>query len=208
MVAAGLALRAVCVLDAAAAAALGLSARDVRLVGALRPRGVSEEALKLGHCCEGVEGRGTGTWSGGGANDLKPAVGAEPLDPSDSPVYWKATIVEMGQYVALGVTGNAQPADQGYSDPTSFCWWGGANHIFIAGKNTSGHGDWAEGNIVAGDVCVFKLEAYHPSLRVQRLGAQTFAMPTNGAQNLRVFASLYQASNRVQLAQAEPGEEY
>ena len=47
-------------------------------------------------------------------------MGAEPLDPSDGPVYWKATIVQCANLV-IGVTGNAQPGDNSYLDPTSFC---------------------------------------------------------------------------------------
>ena len=66
---------------------------------------------------------------------------------------------------------------------------------------------WVEGNLAAGDVCVFKLEAHQLSLRVQRLGGQTFTLPTNGAPGLRVLVSMYKKT-RVQLSRAEPGEEY
>ena len=108
-------------------------------------------------------------------------------------------------HVLVGVVGNAQPA--GNSDPTAFCWYGGNYNVWIAGKNTPGHGGWAKGNIAAGDVCVFKLEAHQLSLRVQRLGGQTFTVPTNGVQGLRVHACM-NGKNRVQLSRAEPGEEY
>ena len=54
---------------------------------------------------------------------------------------------------------------------------------------------------------MFKLEAHQLSLRVQRLGAQTFSMPTNGAPNLPVLACMNSAC-RVQLSQVGPGEEY
>ena len=73
--------------------------------------------------------------------------------------------------------------------------------------NTQGHDGWA-GNIQAGDVCVLKLEAHQLSLRVQRLGAQTFAMPTHGVQNLRIHVNLHPSANRAQVSRAEPGEEY
>ena len=78
----------------------------------------------------------------------------------------------------------------------------------IAGKKCHDHGGWAAGNLNMGNVCVFKLEAHQLSLRAQRLGAQTFTVPTNGVPNLRVFACLHSEGNRVQLSRAEPGEEY
>ena len=76
----------------------------------------------------------------------------------------------------------------------------------IAGKKCHDHGGWAAGNLNMGNVCVFKLEAHQLSLRVQRLGAQTFTVPTNGVRNRRAFYN--RGGNRVQLAQAGPGEEY
>ena len=209
VVAAALELCGVCVLDAAAAAALGLSPRDARLVAALVARGVSEEALKLDHCGEGVQGRGTDTCSGGGAVSWVSATGAEPLDLSNGPVYWKEKIVEV-KYAMLGVSGNAQPGN--HNDPTTLCWANYSAHVVTAGQVVNGHGGWAAGNVKKGDVCVFKLEAHQLSLRVQRLGAQTFTIPTNGVQNLRVFVCLHKpdggATNRVRLSRAEPGEEY
>ena len=163
-------------------------------------------ALTFGHCGAGVLGRGTDTCSGGDGGAFSSAVGAQPLDPSNGPVLWKATILELSNAM-LGVTGNAQVGDAGYSDPTTFCWMNNGN-IYTAGKTTSGQGGWVKGNLAAGDVCVFKLEAHQLSLRVQRLGAQTFTVPTNGVPNLRVFACLHSEGNRVQLSRAEPGEEY
>ena len=102
--------------------------------------------------------------------------------------------------------GNAQPADGSYSDPTSFGWMSG-NQVFIAGQNNNGHGGWP-GGLQAGDVAVFKLEAQRLSMRVRRLGDQTFTMDTNGAQNLRIHVNLYQNPTRVQLSQAEPEDEF
>ena len=189
-----------------AALALGLSAEDARRVGALVPqRTVSEAALKFDHCGEGVQRWGTDTCTGGGAGGWEPAAGGEPLDPSDGPVYRKATLVEC-KSLMLGVTGNAQVENNGYLDPPTFCWYSSGAHVHIAGKNTSGHGGWAAGSPKKGDICVFKLEAHQLSLRVQRLGAQTFTVPTNGVRNRRAFYN--RGGNRVQLAQAGPGEEY
>ena len=172
-----------------------------------QPPGVNEEgALNFDHSGEGVGGRGTGTCSrqGDGGGSWGSAVGAEPVDPSNGPVFWKATIVECHE-VMLGVTGNAQIAGRGFSDPATFGWYNADANVMIAGKPTDGHGGWAAGNLQAGDV---KLEAHQLSLRVQRLGAQTFTVPTNGVQNLRVFACLYPSANRVQLSRAGAGEEY
>jgi hypothetical protein len=103
------------------------------------------------------------------------------------------------------VIGNAQPADDSYNDPTSF-GWGCSTNVFIAGKNNNCHGRWVGWQ--AGDVAVFKLEAQRLSMRVRRLGDQTFTMDTNGAQNLRIHANLHNHPTRVQLSQAEPQEEF
>ena len=211
LAAAGLTVRAVSELDAAAAAAaaLGLSAEDARLVGALAPqRGANEAALKFDHCGAGVQGRGTDTCSGK-VHGWHQALGAEPLDLSDGPVFWKATIVQLKENMFIGVTGNAQPAANSFNDPTSLSWCSAGNsHVYIRGVDFPSHGGWAAGNIVAGDVCVFKLEAQQLSVRVQRLGAQTFTIATDGAPNLRVFVAIFSGPSRVQLSRAEPGEEY
>ena len=60
----------------------------------------------------------------------------------------------------------------------------------------------------AGDVAVFKLEAHQLSMRVRRLGGQTFTMSTNGVQNLRVHINLYGNPTRVQLSRVEAHEEF
>eukprot|EP01046_Picozoa_sp_COSAG06_P021614 COSAG06_NODE_1633_length_8855_cov_18.666971_2_plen_533_part_00 len=211
-------LRAVCELDAAAAGRLGLSAEDSRLVGALAMPGVSEQALTFAYCGGQAQGQGTtACFHGGGGTAHSPAVCGEVLDVvAGLPVYWKATLVEHTaciwldgrdrrvNYVFLGVIGNAQPADGSYSDPTCF-GWGAGNGVYIAGKDNRGHGGWASWQ--AGDVAVFKLEARRLSMRVRRLGDQTFTMDTNGAQNLRihVFLDFYACRpTRVQLSRAEP----
>ena len=79
--------------------------------------------------------------------------------------------------------------------------------MFIAGQRNNGHGGWA-GDWQAGDVAVFKLEAQRLSMRVRRLGDQTFTMDTNGAQNLRIHVLLYKNPTRVQLSRAEPQDEF
>ena len=101
--------------------------------------------------------------------------------------------------------GNAQPAGNSYNDPTSF-GWGSSKQVWIAGKNNQGHGGWAGWQ--AGDVAVFKLEAQRLSMRVRRLGDQTFTIDTNGAQNLRIHVDLAFNGTRVQLSRAEPGDEF
>ena len=57
-------------------------------------------------------------------------------------------------------------------------------------------------------MAVFKLEAQRLSMRVRRLGDQTFTMDTNGAQNLRIHVNLAYYPTRVQLSQAEPEDEF
>ena len=76
-----------------------------------------------------------------------------------------------------------------------------------AGKDTKEKGGWTNKHLQVGDVAVLKLEAHQLSLRVQRLGAQTFTVPTNGVPGLRVQVCMAN-KNRVQLSRAEPGEEY
>ena len=110
----------------------------------------------------------------------------------------------------LGLKAFVPEASGGFVLPeakTRASWKNKDTRVYIAGKDNRGHGGWAHGNIAAGDVCVFKLEAHQLSLRVQRLGGQTFTLPTNGAPGLRVLVSMYKKT-RVQLSRAEPGEEY
>ena len=54
---------------------------------------------------------------------------------------------------------------------------------------------------------IFKLEAHQLSLRVARLGAQTFTINTNGAQGLRTCVCSLNPS-RVEFSAAEVGEQY
>jgi hypothetical protein len=203
-------LRAVCELDAAAAGRLGLSAEESRLVGALAMPGVSEQALTFAYCGGNAQGQGTtACFYEGGVTSYVPAVGGEVLDvAAGHPVYWKATVVEVATFLLLGVIGNARPADESRSDHTSFGWAHNTNQVWIAGKfDNTGLGGWA-GSWQAGDVAVFKLEARRLSMRVRRLGDQTFTMDTNGAQNLRIHVNLRGGPTRVQLSQAEPEDEF
>ena len=110
--------------------------------------------------------------------------------------------------VRIGAIGNAQSKATSYNDPTAFGWAGGEGDVYIAGKNDPGHGGWNKENLRAGDVAVLKLEAHQLSLRVQRLGEQTFTIPTEGQQDLRVWVWWYYSGNRVRLSAAEPHEEF
>ena len=199
-------------LDAAAAQRRvpELSADDARLVGALeRPPRVapSEQALTFAHCSAGVAGQGTGACAHSDNRfKMRFAVGGEALDPSAGPVFWKATVVEFVTWIGLGVIANTRPnGDSSRNDPTNFMW-ASSNQAWIAGNLSGDAGGWA--NWKAGDVAVFKLEAQQLSMRVRRLGAQTFTMPTNGVQNLRVHVVLYSHPSRVQLSRVEAHEEY
>ena len=208
--AAGLGVGDLVELDAAAAQRRvpDLGADDARLVGALeRPPRVapSEQALAFAHCSANVVGQGASVCAhNGDKDDLRFAVGGEALDPSAGPVFWKATLVECSCWIALGVVANTQPQSDSRYDPTSFMW-ASSQQVWIAGKNCK-HAGWDGWQ--AGDVAVFKLEPHQLSVRVRRLGTQTFTMPTNGVQNLRVHVSLYQRPSRVQLTRAEAHEEY
>eukprot|EP01046_Picozoa_sp_COSAG06_P050127 COSAG06_NODE_7867_length_2347_cov_25.032918_2_plen_196_part_00 len=143
--------------------------------------------------------------------DSPAMIGPMPSDPAASistvgpTASSRPTVVEFKSYVLLGVIGNAQPADNSYSDPTCF-GWSSDKQVFIAGRNTNGHGGWAGWQ--AGDVAVFKLEAQRLSMRVRRLGDRTFTMDTNGAQNLRIHVYLTKQPTRVQLSRAEPQDEF
>ena len=184
-----------------------LSAADARLVGALqRPPGPPEQALTFAHCSPNVVGQGTsGCAHSGDGDGHRFAVGGEALDPRAGPVFWKATVVEFTEWMALGVIANPQPSEDSYRDPTSFTWASGYQ-VYIAGQKHHGHGGW--GAWQAGDVAVFKLEAHQLSMRVRRLGDRTFTLPTNGVQNLRVHANIYQNPTRVQLSRVEAHEEF
>jgi hypothetical protein len=169
--------------------------------------GVSEQALTFAYCSGKAQGQGTtACFHGGGGDAWSPAVCGEVLDvAAGRPVYWKATLVELNHWACLGVIGNAQPADDSFQDPTS-CGWASSTQVYIAGQIKGGHGGWRTWQ--AGDVAVFKLEARRLSMRVRRLGDQTFTMDTNGAQNLRIHVNLYRNPTRVQLSQAEPEDEF
>jgi hypothetical protein len=156
--------------------------------------------LTFAYCGNKAQGQGTtACFAAGGGH--APAVCGEVLDvAAGRPVYWKATVVELNGWFLLGAIGNAQPAGNSHQDPTNF-GWASLNSVYIAGQYNGGHGGWITWQ--AGDVAVFKLEAQRLSMRVRRLGDQTFTMDTNGAQNLRIHVRLSGNPTRVQLSQAE-----
>ena len=80
-----------------------------------------------------------------------------------------------------------------------------ANCTWAAGQHSQNQGGYT--SFRQGDVLIFKLEAHQLSLRVARLGAQTFTINTNGVQGLRTYVSSYSQS-RVEFSAAEVGEEY
>ena len=86
---------------------------------------------------------------------------------SGGPVFWKAMVVELGQYVWLGVIRNARPGRESRSDPTAFGWQNNSN-VWIAGKNISKHVGWAKVNLHAGDECMLKLEDRRSDRKWQR----------------------------------------
>ena len=190
----------------------GLTMADAHLVGALKRPGVSEHALTFVHNHKYMLGQGTNICASNKRDaTCRHAVCGEALDTSAGPVFWKVTLIESRPddvYVCLGVIANTQPDNDGSQsrqDPTSF-GWSNNRQVFIAGKNQSGHGGWQKW--LGGDVVVFKLEKQQLSMRVKRLGDQTFTMPTNGVGNLHVHVWSYYTPTRVQLSQAEPQEEY
>ena len=79
--------------------------------------------------------------------------------------------------------------------------WG----TYAAGRQSSNQGGYT--SFRQGDVLIFKLEAHQLSLRVARLGAQTFTINTNGVQGLRTCVCSA-AQSRVEFSAAEVGEEY
>ena len=193
-------------LDEGGARELGLSARDARVVGALRAAGVSEAALQLGLCVGGAQGQGTRAFVAPQGGAWRTAVGGEALDLRQGPVFWKATVVQYGDHnLMIGVSGNAQPAAKSFKDPTHFSWDAYGNHTWAAGNYSTNQGGYT--SFRQGDVLIFKLEAHQLSLRVARLGAQTFTINTNGAQELRTCVCSRRQS-RVEFSAAEVGEEY
>jgi hypothetical protein len=195
----------VCALDQRAAQELGLSAHDAQLVGALRPAGVSDAALCLGFCVGNAQGQGAATFVST-AQGWATAVGGEPLDPSRGAVFWKATVAQCQQYhLMIGVIGNPQPAADSRSDPTCFRWDAGYHSSWAGGPVAQTQGGYT--SFVQGDVLIFKLEARQLSLRVARLGAQTFTLNTNGEQGLRTCVAAW-SPRRVEFSAAQPEEEY
>jgi hypothetical protein len=167
------------------------------------------KALRLGFCVGNAQGQGTATFVspgpyGGGQYDT--AVGGEPLDPSRGAVFWKATVAQHQKgALVIGVVGNPRPGADSYLDPTHFSWDACGNGSVAGGQYATNQGGYT--SFVQGDVLIFKLEARQLSLRVARLGAQTFTLSTNGVQGLRTCVSAGSAS-RVEFSAAQPGEEY
>lgn len=196
-------------LDAAAVERLGLSVADAQFVEGLVPQLPS---YSFAHCEAGIDGRGTDMCSCTQDSGWLCAVGDKVLDTSRGPVYWKveALAAPRGNFAMVGVIGNAHPANQGksYNDPTAFGWQSAnSGTTWRAGKSAQGFGGWRADCLQHNDKAVLKLEAAQLSVRIQRLG-ETFSMPTNGAQNLRVWICMHGKGTALQVSPAELHEEY
>ena len=201
-----LSVQQVCALDQRAAQELGLSAHDAQIVGAVHLARVSEATLRLGLCVGGAQGQGTATFVSQANGQWCTAVGGEPLDPSRGPVFWKATVAQhQNGGLVIGVIGNPQPKAGSCGDPTRFGWSAYGNYLYAGGQSAQNQGGYT--SFVQGDVLIFKLEARQLSLRVARLGAQTFILNTNGVQGLRTCVGAC-CPSRVEFAAVQPGEEY
>ena len=164
------------------------------------------KALRLGFCVGKAQGQGTATFVSTANCEWCTAVGGEPLDPSRGAVFWKATVAQYQRdHLMIGVIGNPQPAADSRSDPTHFSWDAGYNYSWAGGQYAENQRGYT--SFVQGDVLIFKLEARQLSLRVARLGAQTFTLSTNGVQGLRTCVCAHFPS-RVEFSAAQPGEEY
>ena len=153
------------------------------------------------------QGQGTATFVSKAQHQYCTAVGGEPLDTSRGAVFWKATVAQHtpGQNLMIGVIGNPRPAAQSWSDRTHFSWDARDNTSWAGGQVAQKQGGYT--SFAQGDVLIFKLEARQLSLRVARLGAQTFTLSTNGVQGLRTCVAAAYPS-RVEFSAAQPGEEY
>ena len=167
---------------------------------------VATNALRLGFCVGSAQGQGTATFVSPGGQWCT-AVGWEPLDPSRGAVFWKATVSQhtQGGSLMIGVIGNPRPAAASFEDPTFFGWDARWDQSWAGGKYAQNQGGYT--SFGQGDVLIFKLEARQLSLRVARLGAQTFTLSTNGVQGLRTCVCAHCLS-RVEFSAAQPGEEY
>lgn len=101
-------------------------------LAALQDTDISQAALTFAYC--GGNQRGVGTnvcyQQGQMPSTHAPAVCGEALDPSNGPVYWKATVVEHNDSdIILGVIGNPRPEDRSWTDPTVFSWGGCARPL-------------------------------------------------------------------------------
>lgn len=98
----------------------------------LQDTGISQAALTFTYCGGNQHGVGTSICYQHGQmpSTHAPAVCGEALDPSNGPVYWKATVVEHSDSdIILGVIGNPQPEDRSWTDPTVFSWGGCSRNV-------------------------------------------------------------------------------
>ena len=164
------------------------------------------KALRLGFCVGNAQGQGTATFASTATAQNGTAVGGEPLDPSRGAVFWKATVAQYQKgALMIGVIGNPRPAADSRYDPTCFGWDAGWDYSWAGGQYAQNQGGYT--SFAQGDVLIFKLEARQLSLRVARLGAQTFTLSTNGVQGLRTCVCSG-CPSRVEFSAAQPGEEY
>ncbi len=165
--------------------------------------------LQIERCNSHASGQGTSTAVFTGRGAWGTVVGGDAMDrdPSRSQVFWKVTVLEYSQRnLIIGVVGDPQPRAKCFNEPTCFAWdafgwrvWNGS------GKSTQGADGYR--SFRQGDVLVFKLEPGRLSLRVTRLGTQTFSLATGDAQGLRPCAcSHYKA--RLCFEVAKSSEEY
>lgn len=202
LIAAGLDLRGACALDAAGARRLGLSAEEARQIGAIVQAPGLGAALTFAHHVGSMQCEGSTCYSQV-AGQYSVAVCGESIDTGGGPVFWKCTVVQFDNWLTIGVISNVQPAvGAPHQDATNFSF-GSNGCAWTAGKAAQAMG---VPGLQMGDVAIMKLEAHQLSIRVQRLG-QAHTVPTNGVQNLRIGVMAH-GINRVQLSQAEVGEEY
>jgi len=147
-------------------------------------------ALQITHCNSHAQGQGTATAVFTGRGAWGTAVGGEALDkdPSSGTVFWKVTVLgKIRGNLIVGVVGDAQPRAKCFHEPTCFAWDAFGSRVWKGGgKSVQGEGGYR--SFRQGDVLVFKLEPGRLSLRVKRLGVQTFTLATGDAQGLRPCA--------------------
>lgn len=135
------------------------------------------------------------------------AVGRDPLPEGET--WWKVTMRELSDnpLVAVGVTSNPSPEQEGYSDGTSFVW-AGSGYVY---KGQAGRAqEWAGGwdGWQAGDVAILRfdstlgvLKMYHR--RLERM-LQMVGLPVGMDYRLRV--DMRRSGDRVELSRATSAE--